>query len=175
MVKFVAIVKPKEGSDPEEFWKYWLEVHAPRHINWPGLRKYCISRVTEVVGGDTDRMWGMAEEWSKLLYRTLKTKIAELGDDLVILPGHYMDWKEGNSSQIFSDMLGKIKNKNSDIYSLSNEADFIEYIKNHMRPQPEVYAEIRKVNAGLLEVDAEKQEIMDLGKNECAASPQKAS
>jgi len=43
-----------------------------------------------------------------------------------------------------------------------------------MRPQPEVYAEIRKVNAGLLEVDAEEQEIMDLGKNECAASAQTA-
>ena len=39
-----------------------------------------------------------------------------------------------------------------------------------MRPQPKVYAEIRKVNAGLLEVDEEEQEIMDLGKNECAAS-----
>jgi hypothetical protein len=44
-----------------------------------------------------------------------------------------------------------------------------------MRPQPEVYAEVRKVNAGLLEVDAEEQEIMDLGKNECAASAQKTS
>ena len=39
-----------------------------------------------------------------------------------------------------------------------------------MREQPPEYAEIRKVNAGLLEVDDEDQEIMDLGKNECAAS-----
>jgi hypothetical protein len=39
-----------------------------------------------------------------------------------------------------------------------------------MRPQPEVYADIRKVNAGLLDVDDEEQEVMDLGKNECAAS-----
>ena len=39
-----------------------------------------------------------------------------------------------------------------------------------MRTQPDVYAEIRKVNAGLLQVDEDEQDIMDLGKNECAAS-----
>jgi len=99
-----------------------------------------------------------------------KTEIAELEDDQVILPGHYMDWSEVNPSQIFSDTLGNIKNKNSGIYSISSEREFIEFIKNNMRPQPEVYAEIRKVNAGLLEVDEEEQEIMDLAKNECAAS-----
>ena len=109
-----------------------------------------------------------------MLYHTLKTKIAELQDELIILPGHYMDWSEANPSRIFSDTLGNIKNKNSDIYSISTEQEFIDFIKANMRPQPEVYAEVRKVNAGLLEVDAEEQEIMDLGKNECAASAQQA-
>jgi hypothetical protein len=83
-----------------------------------------------------------------------------------------MDWSEADRSQIFSDTLGSIKNKNADIYNIQNEDAFIGFIKGNMRPQPEVYAEIRKVNAGLLEVDAEAQEIMDLGKNECAASAQ---
>ena len=86
-----------------------------------------------------------------------------------------MDWSEANPSVVISDTLGNIKSKNSEIYGISSETEFIEFIKNNMRPQPEVYAEIRKVNAGLLEVDAEEQEIMDLGKNECAASAQKAS
>ena len=39
-----------------------------------------------------------------------------------------------------------------------------------MRPQPEEYAKIREINAGLVAVDEEQQEIMDIGKNECAAS-----
>jgi hypothetical protein len=39
-----------------------------------------------------------------------------------------------------------------------------------MRQQPEEYAKIRDINAGLLDVDEEEQEIMDIGKNECAAS-----
>ena len=154
-------------------------LHMPGHT--PGSTSYLIDNKYLITGetgfilsiGRPD-LGGMAEEWSKLLYRTLKTKIAELEDDLVILPGHYMDWKEANPSQMFLDTLGNIKNTNSDIYSVSSEGEFVEFIRDNMRPQPEVYAEIRKVNAGLLEVDAEEQEIMDLGKNECAASAQKA-
>jgi hypothetical protein len=41
-----------------------------------------------------------------------------------------------------------------------------------MRTQPEEYAKIREINAGLRVVDAEEQDILDLGKNECAASAQ---
>jgi hypothetical protein len=77
--------------------------------------------------------------------------------------------------KVEADTQGNIKNKNADIYSIQNEDEFIRFIMDNMRPQPEVYAEIRKANAGLLEVDARQQEIMDLGKNECAASAQKAS
>jgi hypothetical protein len=71
---------------------------------------------------------------------------------------------------MFVDTMGSIKQKNGDIYGIDSEADFIKFIKDNMRKQPEVYAEIRKVNAGLIEPDDEEQEVMDLGKNECAAS-----
>ena len=39
-----------------------------------------------------------------------------------------------------------------------------------MREQPPEYAQIRLVNANLKQVDDQNAEVLDLGKNECAAS-----
>ena len=39
-----------------------------------------------------------------------------------------------------------------------------------MHKSPEIYGEIRKVNVGWLDVDMNEADIMDLGKNECAAA-----
>ncbi len=39
-----------------------------------------------------------------------------------------------------------------------------------MRESPEVYVDIKKVNRGLVHVTEQEADIMDLGKNECAAS-----
>jgi glyoxylase-like metal-dependent hydrolase (beta-lactamase superfamily II) len=150
-------------------------IHMPGHT--PGSTSYLIDN-QYMVSGDTvfilsigrPDLGGKAEEWATLLYNTLKTKIAELSDDLIILPGHYIEWEEANSEQIFIDTLGSIKQKNSDIYGIQEETEFVKFIKDNIRKQPDEYAEIRKVNAGLLEVDDEDQEVMDLGKNECAAS-----
>ena len=150
-------------------------IHMPGHT--PGSTSYLIDN-KYMVSGDTvfilsigrPDLGGMAEDWSKLLFNTLKTKIAGLDDDLLILPGHYIDWSEANPQQMFVDTLGSIRNKNADIYGIDNEDAFVRFIKDNIRKQPDEYAEIRKVNAGLLEVDDEDQEIMDLGKNECAAS-----
>lgn len=150
-------------------------IHMPGHT--PGSTSYLIDK-RFMVTGDTvfilsigrPDLGGKVEEWSKLLFNTLKTKIARLNDDLVILPGHYIEWSEANPDQMFIDTLGSIKQKNADIYGIDEEAAFAKFIKDHMRQQPPEYAQIRKVNAGLLDVDAEEQEIMDLGKNECAAS-----
>jgi len=150
-------------------------IHMPGHT--PGSTSYLIDN-KYMVSGDTvfilsigrPDLGGMAEDWSKLLFNTLKTKIAGLDDDLVILPGHYIEWSEANPQQIFVDTLGSIRNINADIYGIAEEDEFVRFIKDNMRKQPDEYAEIRKVNAGLLEVDDEDQEIMDLGKNECAAS-----
>jgi glyoxylase-like metal-dependent hydrolase (beta-lactamase superfamily II) len=150
-------------------------IHMPGHT--PGSTSYLIDD-KYLVAGDTvfilsigrPDLGGMAEDWSKLLFHTLKTKIAGLDDDLLILPGHYIEWSEANPQQLFVDTLGSIRNKNADIYGIAEEDEFVRFIKDNMRKQPDEYAEIRKVNAGLLEVDDEDQEIMDLGKNECAAS-----
>ncbi|MBT8371177.1 MAG: MBL fold metallo-hydrolase [Deltaproteobacteria bacterium] len=152
-------------------------LHTPGHT--PGSTSYLVDD-KYLITGDTvfifsigrPDLGGKAEEWSKLLFKTLKTKLDTLQDDLLVLPGHYIEWSEVNPKMVFADTLGSIKTKNADIYGIGDEDAFVQFIKTNMRMQPEVYAKIRKVNAGLLNVDEEEQEIMDLGKNECAASMQ---
>jgi len=150
-------------------------IHTPGHT--PGSTCYLIDN-KYLVSGDTifvlsigrPDLGGKAEEWAKLLFNTLKNSIAGLDDGLVILPGHYIEWREANDEQMFLDTLGSIRQKNANIYGIREEAEFVKFIQDNMRKQPDEYAQIRKVNAGLLDVDDEDQEIMDLGKNECAAS-----
>jgi glyoxylase-like metal-dependent hydrolase (beta-lactamase superfamily II)/rhodanese-related sulfurtransferase len=150
-------------------------LHTPGHT--PGSTSYLVDG-KYLISGDTVFIYSMgrpdlggkAEAWSKMLFRTMTEIILPMDDTIRVLPGHYMDWKEADENLVFTASLGQIKKTNSAIYSIDNEKRFYGFIEANMRPQPEEYAKIREINAGLVEVDEEKQDILDLGKNECAAS-----
>jgi glyoxylase-like metal-dependent hydrolase (beta-lactamase superfamily II) len=152
-------------------------MHTPGHT--PGSTSYLVDGKF-LISGDTvfilsigrPDLGGMVEEWSKMLFNTMTQKIRPLDDGIIALPGHYMDWKEADDRLVFMASMGKIKTDNSNIYGIEDENEFLKFIKENMRTQPEEYAKIREINAGLREVDAEEQDILDLGKNECAASAQ---
>lgn len=153
-------------------------IHTPGHP--PGSTCYRIGG-KYLITGDTvfiqsigrPDLGGMVEAWSQMLFKTMTDILLKLDGSTIILPGHYMEWDEANENLIFAASIEKIKERNANIYNLDNEASFFEFIKANMRPQPEEYATIREINAGLIEVDEEQQEIMDIGKNECAASMQR--
>jgi glyoxylase-like metal-dependent hydrolase (beta-lactamase superfamily II) len=150
-------------------------IHTPGHT--PGSTSYIIDGKF-IISGDTIFIYsigrpdlgGMAQEWSQMLFDTMTNKIMQWDESMLVLPGHYMDWQEANKNLIFTETIGKIKEINSNIYGIDNESDFYEFIKSNLRKQPEEYATIREINAGLRQVDEEQADIMDLGKNECAAS-----
>jgi len=61
MVKLVAVIRKRDGTMPEEFLRYWREVHAPIVARLPGLRRYVIS---PAVGRGTGTEYdGIAELW----------------------------------------------------------------------------------------------------------------
>jgi len=112
---------------------------------------------------------GKAEEWAGLLYDSIQM-VKQLDRRLLVLPGHYIDWEEANGDLVFVRSLGEVLERNRSIYEMADLAAFIAFIKENMRPQPEEYAVIRLVNANLRQEEEPRQEELDLGKNECAAS-----
>lgn len=150
-------------------------LHTPGHT--PGSTCYLIDNAY-LVSGDTvfiasvgrPDLGGKAVAWAKLLYATLKEKISALPGDTVVMPGHFIEWSEADSELRFIDTLESVYEKNKAIYAIGTEEAFIKFIQDNMRDQPPEYARIRQVNAGVVTVDADEQETLDLGKNECAAS-----
>ncbi|MCF7903891.1 MAG: MBL fold metallo-hydrolase, partial [Candidatus Marinimicrobia bacterium] len=150
-------------------------VHTPGHT--PGSTCYIIDG-KYVISGDTifiislgrPDLGGKAVEWATMLYETVNQKIKKMDPNLQVLPGHYIQWSEANEDLVFEKSLGKIIEGNASIYGIDNDKDFQKFILENIRKQPDVYAEIRKVNAGWLNPEDDEQSTMDLGKNECAAS-----
>jgi len=112
---------------------------------------------------------GKVEEWAGMLFDSIQL-VKQLDHSLQVLPGHYIDWQEANEELVFVCSLGEILARNANIYEIDDPAAFVAFIKANMRPQPEEYAVIRLVNANLRQEEEERQEELDLGKNECAAS-----
>ena len=149
-------------------------IHSPGHT--PGSTSYIIDD-KYFISGDTifilsvgrPDLVGKAKEWSAMLYDTLTNIVQNLDKNLDVLPGHFMDWTEANNQLVFSEKLENVIGHNASIYALDSLEKFTEFIIDNVRKSPEVYAQIRKVNSGLVDVDVDEADLMDLGKNECSA------
>ncbi len=147
---------------------------TPGHT--PGSTSYIIDE-RFIISGDMifinsvgrPDLGGKAEEWAGMLFDSIQM-VKQLDHSLQVLPAHYIDWDEANADLLFTRTLGEVLERNKNIYDIDNLADFVTFIKENMRPQPEEYAVIRLVNANLREEEEDRQEELDLGKNECAAS-----
>ena len=155
-------------------------VHSPGHT--PGSTTYVIDEKF-MLSGDTIFIVSVGRPdlgkqvvaWAKTLYATLQERIMVMPDDLLVLPGHFTDWsKEADDENRIINNFADVKRINEEIYGIEEEDDFVAYIEANMRVQPEIYNQIRKVNMGILTPCETEQGVMDLGKNECAASANNA-
>ena len=147
---------------------------SPGHT--PGSTSYVIDE-RYLISGDSifiqsvgrPDLGGQVDAWSDILFDTLQ-EIKKINGDMIVLPGHYIEWEEADSNLNFAATLDQVGGFNKEIFALDNKGDFLTFIKGNMREQPPEYATIRLINANLEQVDDDKAEELDLGKNECAAS-----
>ncbi len=144
--------------------------HTPGSLTFIVDDTYMISGDTVLIQsiGRPD-LGGQVDQWAVLLFNTIR-KVAQLDDSLLVLPGHYSSWSEADKDLHFCLPFNQVKERNKEVFSIRDEKDFIQYIKDNMRAQPEEYALIRLANGNMEQYDLEKQEELDLGKNECAAT-----
>lgn len=148
-------------------------VATPGHT--PGSTSYLIAG-HYLLSGDTifvksvgrPDLGGQVVKWGRSLFHTLRERIASLPDDTVVLPAHYADVSEIGDDGVVAGRLGDLRRTVPELQIESEEA-FVEAMREAVKEPPASYADIIKVNLGVLQVDPEKIVEWELGKNQCAA------
>ncbi|MFT5726386.1 MAG: glyoxylase-like metal-dependent hydrolase (beta-lactamase superfamily II) [Desulforhopalus sp.] len=172
-INYTALAHKKEytfSSDGPKVQCLFTPGHTPGSTSFIVDSKYMISGDTIFIRsvGRPD-LGGQVEAWSDALFDTLQ-ELKTFPDTMLVLPGHYMNWEEATKDLHFIATLTETKDFNKAIYAIDNKKDFLAFIEGNMRKQPAEYATIRLINANLEQVEDDKAEELDLGKNECAAT-----
>lgn len=155
-----------------------FQEHTPGHT--PGSTSLVVDD-RFLISGDTlfvnsvgrPDLGGHAVEWAHDLFQTLTEKIQRLSDETVVLPGHFAGLDEIREDGVVAGVLGEIRKKNPAL-AIKDATTFVAFIQENMRPQPELYGEIRRVNLGLVTACEDQRTALEIGKNECAASKARA-
>jgi glyoxylase-like metal-dependent hydrolase (beta-lactamase superfamily II)/rhodanese-related sulfurtransferase len=134
--------------------------HAGQHFLFSGDSIFIRSIARPDLGG-------RGEAWAPLHYRSIFRKLLVLPDDTLVLPGHYSSPQEVRPDGLFAATIGALKQSNADL-APQTEAEFVGRMLKSLPVFPPQYADIKRVNAGLLEADEEKANELELGKNACA-------
>ena len=62
MIKAIGTAYRRDDFTPEQFMRYWLQVHAPISARAPGLRGYVVSEVLRKLRGELEAE-AFVEQW----------------------------------------------------------------------------------------------------------------
>ncbi|MFD1032444.1 MBL fold metallo-hydrolase [Metaplanococcus flavidus] len=110
---------------------------------------------------------GLAEDWVGDLRESLYSRYAELADELIVLPAHFMIMEELNEDGSVARKLGDLFKENHGL-NIEDEQEFRDMVTKNLPPQPNAYEDIRKTNMGKITPDEEVQREMEIGPNRCA-------
>ncbi len=150
-----------------------MSMHLPGHT--PGTIALLVSDAVLLVGdtvfvrglGRPD-LTGQAEELARDLFRSVHERLRPLDPRTLIAPAHWSTSEEINGAGLVVTTL-------EDVFTatLLNERaieKFVEEIVTSLPAAPDAYDTIRAVNAGKLAPPEDEIDILDIGRNQCAAS-----
>ncbi|GAA1151087.1 MBL fold metallo-hydrolase [Nocardioides aquiterrae] len=150
-----------------------MSMHLPGHT--PGTIALLVSAAVLLVGdtvfvrglGRPD-LTGQAEDLARDLFRSVHDRLRPLDPRTVIAPAHWSSSEEIDDSGLVVTTL-------DDVFTatLLNETAmdrFVEEIVTSLPAAPEAYDTIRLVNSGRLAPPEDEVDILDVGRNQCAAS-----
>ncbi|MBZ5201768.1 MBL fold metallo-hydrolase [Planomicrobium chinense] len=110
---------------------------------------------------------GLAEDWVGDLRESLYSRYAELADELIVLPAHFMIMEELNEDGSVAKKLSDLFKENHGL-NIEDEQEFRDMVTKNLPPQPNAYQDIRSTNMGKITPDEEVQREMEIGPNRCA-------
>lgn len=150
-----------------------MTMHLPGHT--PGTTAFLVEERLLIVGdtvfvrglGRPD-LTGQAEELARDLFRSVHERLEPLDPGTVVAPAHWSSPEEFDASGLVVTTL-------ADVFSatLLNERAierFVEEIVSSLPSAPDAYDTIRLVNAGRLAPPDDELDVLDVGRNQCAAA-----
>lgn len=150
-----------------------VTMHLPGHT--PGTTALLVEERLLLVGdtifvrglGRPD-LTGQADELARSLFRSVHERLEPLDPATVIAPAHWSSPEEFDEAGLVVTTLRQVFES-----TLLNEEAierFVEEIVSSLPDAPAVYDTIRLVNAGQLRPPDDEMEVLDVGRNQCAAS-----
>ncbi len=150
-----------------------LTMHLPGHT--PGTTALLVSERLMLVGdtifvrglGRPD-LTGQAEDLARSLFRSVHDRLEPLDPATVIAPAHWSSAEEFDDAGAVTTTLRQVFEA-----TLLNEQAierFVEEIVSTLPEAPATYDTIRLINAGQLRPPEEELLVLDVGRNQCAAS-----
>lgn len=150
-----------------------MTMHLPGHT--PGTTALLVSETVLLVGdtvfvrglGRPD-LTGQADELARDLFRSVHERLRPLDPRTIIAPAHWSSSEEINTDGLVTTTLDEVFTA-----TLLNERAierFVEQIVSSLPTAPQSYDTIRRVNAGQITPGDDEIEVLDVGRNQCAAS-----